>query len=111
MGKDPPRKFEPGRLRVRRARKLALVPVALVYVPCEEGNKCKHDCAYVGAGDRPLLYQEYVKIRGAVSALTPYSFCHHPLYPSPAPYYYRYPSYHRCKKVLNTARIITCSNS
>ncbi len=67
LGVEPPEKFAPGRRRVRHARKLARLPLALVYGPCADGLKCKHDCAFVGAEDRTLLYQEYLMIRGDVS--------------------------------------------
>ncbi len=102
LRKDAPKKFEPGRRRVRQARKLARLHVALVYGPCAEGRECMNDCAFVGADDRTLLYQEYRNIRCEVSYLTL-------LYPSPKPDCYDCPS-PRSEKELNTARTCTCSN-
>ena len=67
----PPQKFEPGRRRLRHARALARLSAELTYAPSKKGNNCKHDCTYVTAGDRTLLYQEYMSIRTDVRALNP----------------------------------------
>ena len=70
-GQAPPKKFEPGRQRLRHARALARLRVELTYAPCKKGNDCNHDCTYVTPGDRTLLHKEYISIRTEVRTLNP----------------------------------------
>ena len=70
MGQEPKRNFAPGRRRIKTARSVARLAVTLEYAPCKKGNRCKHDCTYISAGDRHKLYQEYMKSRTEVHTLT-----------------------------------------
>jgi hypothetical protein len=70
MGQVLPPKYEPGRRRVRHARQLKSMPAEREYVPCRKDVKCKHDCTYVTASDRTLLYKEYKLIREDVRVFT-----------------------------------------
>ncbi len=70
MGQEPPSNYAPGRRRIRTARCVTRLAESMVYEPCKKGNRCKHDCTYISAGDRHLLYLEYMKIRKEVLTLT-----------------------------------------
>jgi hypothetical protein len=67
LGQVPPTKFEPGRRRLRNARKLKCLPLERVLQPCTKGDKCLNECAHVSDGARTLLYEEYRQIRLDVS--------------------------------------------